>query len=113
MKSILRKVVGIVLTEALALGLFSCSNLSGDNGGSSSSGGDPVLPPAKETVAEPTFSVASGEVESGTSVTISCTTEGAKIYYTIDGSAPAVSSTEYTSAISITEAVTIKAIAVK
>ena len=106
MKSILKKVAGLAVTAVLALGMFSCSNGSTD---------DPVLPPAptKETVATPVFSVASGEVDSGTSVAISCTTEGAKIYYTTDGSAPTASSTEYTAAISVTAAVTIKAIAVK
>ena len=66
-----------------------------------------------ETVATPTFSVESGEVISGTSVTITCATEGAKIYYTKDGSEPTASGTEYTEAISITEVVTLKAIAVK
>ena len=69
--------------------------------------------PVMQTVAIPEFSIASGAVDSGTEVTISCSTEGAKIYYTTDGSEPTASSTEYTSAISITEAVTVKAIAVK
>ena len=67
----------------------------------------------KGTVATPAFSVASGEVDSGTSVTITCATEDAKIYYTTDGSEPTASSTEYTAAISVTAAVTLKAIAVK
>lgn len=102
MKSIFKKVAGIALVATLVLGMFSCSNGSSDTS-------DDVL----ETVATPTFSVASGEVENGTSVTITCATEGAKIYYTTDGSAPTVASTEYTAAISITEEVTIKAIAVK
>ena len=66
-----------------------------------------------QTVATPAFSVASGAVNSGTEVTISCATEGAKIYYTTDGSEPTASSTEYTAAISVTAAVTLKAIAVK
>ncbi|MCQ2613994.1 MAG: formylglycine-generating enzyme family protein [Treponemataceae bacterium] len=66
-----------------------------------------------EIVATPAFSVAVGAVVSGTEVTITCTTEGAKIYYTTDGFAPTASSTEYTAAISVTEAVTLKAIAVK
>ena len=61
----------------------------------------------------PVFSVASGAVNSGTEVTISCATEGAKIYYTTDGTKPTASSTEYTAAISVTAAVTVKAIAVK
>lgn len=106
MKSILKKAAGIAFIATLALGMFSCANDSND---------DPVFPPAptKETVATPVFSVASGEVESGTEVTITCTTEGAKVYYTTDGSEPTASSTEYTAAISIEADVTIKAIAVK
>ena len=67
----------------------------------------------KGTVANPAFSVASGAVNSGTEVTITCSTEGAKIYYTADGTEPTASGTEYANAISITEAVTLKAIAVK
>ena len=106
MKSILKKVAGVALAAVLALGMFSCSNGSSD---------DSVMPPVsgKQTVATPAFSVASGEVDSGTSVTITCSTEGAKIYYTTDGTEPTAESTEYTSAISVTTAVTLKAIAVK
>lgn len=65
----------------------------------------------KDVVATPTFSMASGAVDSGTSLTISCTTSGATIYYTTDESEPTSSSTAYSGAISITEAITIKAIA--
>ena len=100
MKSILRRVAGPAIAVTLAFGMFSCSNGSKDE-------------PVKETVATPTFSVAAGELEKGTNVTITCATEGAKIYYTIDESEPTASSTEYTDAIKVTEAVTIKAIAVK
>ena len=105
MKSILKKVAGVAVAAVLALGMIGCSNGSDD----------PVMPPVsgKQTVATPVFSVASGEVDSGTSVTITCTTEGAKIYYTTDGTEPTAESTEYTEAISITKAVTLKAIAVK
>ena len=99
MKSILKKVAGVALAAVLALGMFSCSN--------------GIDYPVKETVATPAFSIASGAVNSGTSVTISCATEGAKIYYTRDGSDPTAESTEYTTAISVTTAVTLKAIAVK
>ena len=99
MKSILKKVAGVALAAVLALGMYGCSSGNDD--------------PVKETVATPAFSVASGAVERGTSVTITCSTEGAKIYYTTDGSNPTSSSTEYTGAISVTAAVTLKAIAVK
>lgn len=64
-------------------------------------------------VATPTFAPAAGEVLSGTEVAISCATTGATIYYTTDGSTPTTASTEYTGAIEVTAAVTIKAIAVK
>ena len=64
-------------------------------------------------VATPTFTPASGEVASGTEVVIASATSGATIYYTTDGSTPTTSSTEYTVPVEVTEAVTIKAIAVK
>ena len=66
-------------------------------------------------VAKPIFSPVAGGVEAGTNVTISCATEGATIYYTM-GSAPSdptTGSIEYTGAITINNAITIKAIAVK
>ena len=63
--------------------------------------------------AVPTFSPVAGEVESGTEVTLSTTTEGATIHYTLDGSDPDENSATYSSAITIDEEKTIKAIAVK
>lgn len=46
-------------------------------------------------------------------VTITCATTGATIYYTDDGSNPTTASTAYSEGISITETKTFKAIAVK
>lgn len=67
-----------------------------------------------EQVATPVADPVAGEVESGTEVELTCATAGATIYYTDDGTEPtAESGTEYTTKIAITEAVTIKAIAVK
>ncbi|MDY5886664.1 MAG: chitobiase/beta-hexosaminidase C-terminal domain-containing protein, partial [Treponema sp.] len=99
MKSILKKVAGVAVAAVLALGMFSCSNV--------------IDYPVKQTVATPAFSVESGAVNSGTSVTITCSTVGAKIYYTKDGNEPTASSTEYKAAISVTPPMTLKAIAVK
>ena len=63
--------------------------------------------------ATPTFSVAAGEYDEAKSVTISCATDGAAIYYTTDGTTPTSSSTAYSSAIDITTTTTLKAIAIK
>lgn len=63
--------------------------------------------------AQPTFTPAAGTHNEAKSVTISCATEGATIYYTTDGSDPDDGSTEYTGAISVSSTQTIKAIAYK
>ncbi len=65
------------------------------------------------TTATPTFSVDEGEYSEAKSVELSCATDGATIYYTTDGTDPDEDSYEYTSAISITETTTLKAIAIK
>ncbi|MDE6334057.1 MAG: chitobiase/beta-hexosaminidase C-terminal domain-containing protein, partial [Muribaculaceae bacterium] len=67
----------------------------------------------KEVVATPKFSVAEGEVAEGTEVAITSATEGATIYYTVDGTNPTAASTVYSTPVVINEALTIKAIAVK
>ena len=51
--------------------------------------------------------------QDGNTVTITCATTGATIYYTTDGSAPTTASTKYESPFDITATVTIKAFAVK
>ena len=60
----------------------------------------------------PTASIASGTfVKAGTKVKLSTTAAGVNIYYTTDGSTPTTSSTLYAGGITITQNVTIKAIA--
>ena len=71
---------------------------------------DPYVP--GNQVATPTFSPAPGTYSSVQSVSISCSTSGATIRYTLDGSTPNSSSTLYSSPISVTDGeVTIKAVA--
>lgn len=54
-----------------------------------------------------------GGVTAGTKVSLSTMTEGATIYYTLDGSTPTAASTKYTEEILVNKPMTIKAIAVK
>lgn len=64
-------------------------------------------------VATPTFSVAGGNYDEAQSVTISCATGGATIYYTTDGSTPTSGSTAYSTAVNVNTSMTLKAIAIK
>lgn len=66
-----------------------------------------------QQAAKPTFSPAGGTFIAAQSVTISCTTAGATIYYTTDGTDPTTSSTQYSAAIPVAQTTTIKAIAIK
>lgn len=66
-----------------------------------------------EKVTNPVFTPAAGAIFAGTGVTLACTTEGAAIHYTIDGTEPTAESALYTEPIVINEATTVKAIAVK
>lgn len=66
-----------------------------------------------EVVADPVITPAAGYVKAGTEVTITCETEGAKIYYTTDNVNPTAESTEYTGAFELTASCTVKAIAIK
>ena len=63
-------------------------------------------------VAAPTFSTAAGAIAFPTTITLSSTTAGATIYYTIDGSTPSTASTQGTSVV-VNSAQTIKAFAIK
>ena len=64
-------------------------------------------------VYQPTFSPAGGMYKTSVEVTITTATEGASIYYTLDGSDATTSSTLYNGPITLTETTTIKAIAEK
>lgn len=69
----------------------------------------PVLQSAAAPVIDPNGGTFTGKQ----TVTITCATEGARIYYTLDGSDPTADSTLYTGAFTLTESATVKAIAVK
>ena len=62
-------------------------------------------------VATPVFSPDGGGFMGETDVTITCATDGATIYYTLDNTTPSKSSTPYTGAIHLDATTTIKAIA--
>ncbi|MCM1224280.1 MAG: chitobiase/beta-hexosaminidase C-terminal domain-containing protein, partial [Lachnospiraceae bacterium] len=67
----------------------------------------------KFTVKTPVISPASGSFTGNVSVTITCGSADAEIYYTTDGSTPSGSSTRYTGAFTVTPPVTVKAAAIK
>ncbi|OBR93301.1 N-acetylmuramoyl-L-alanine amidase LytC precursor [Clostridium ragsdalei P11] len=66
-----------------------------------------------DQVAAPTASPAGGAVAEGTTVSLSTATDGAAIFYTINGRTPTTSDTYYNGPITINASTTIKAIAVK
>lgn len=77
------------------------------------------LVPVRQTVEKPkldppTASIPSGtEVEAGEKISLSCGAEGAAVYYTLDGTGPSEQSALYADPITVTQNMTIKAIAVK
>lgn len=69
--------------------------------------------PGNQLVHVPEALPGAGEVEYGTSVILKTNTEGASIYYTLDGTNPTVSSSRYTGPITVYANMIIKAVAVK
>lgn len=82
---------------------------SGGSGGGGGGGG------GGKSVATPTFTLKPGAVDLGSKTKIECSTEGADIYYTTDGSTPTLESTKYNGEdITVPEGgITVKAIGVK
>ena len=64
-------------------------------------------------VERPVATPAAGFYTEAQNVTLTCATEGATIYYTLDGKEPTAASTEYTAPIAISKTTTLKAIALK
>ena len=96
--------------------VVSGSNDSGSNGSNGSNGsgtgGTGGTSGTSDAVAAPVISGTTPFAES-TSATISCSTAGASIYYTVDGSTPTSASTAYSGAIALRDTTTVKAIAIK
>ncbi len=67
----------------------------------------PVTPQASA----PTFTPAAGTFASAQTITMSDSTSGASIYYTLDGSTPTTSSSQYASPITLSSTATVNAIA--
>ena len=65
-----------------------------------------------ETVATPKMP-RSGEFSGSKTITITCATPGAEIYFTVDGSIPSAASMRYTGPFSISATTTVKAVAIK
>jgi len=68
---------------------------------------------AVSVVSTPVISPAAGSHINYVSITMTCATADAKIYYTTDGSTPDATDTEYTAAFTVTASATVKAIGIK
>ena len=91
--------------------VFTCTNATSAAGAGINS--ITIVGLKNNDVATPVFSLTEGTYTEEQSVAITCETEGADIYYTIDGNDPSANSTEYSQAITISETTTLKAIAIK
>lgn len=69
--------------------------------------------PDADALVPPTFSVMGGMYFEAQQVELTCTTAGADIFYTTDGTEPDEGATKYTTPISVTATTTIKAVAIK
>ncbi len=69
--------------------------------------------PGEVAVARPVATPPAGFYTEAQSVALTCATEGAEIYYTLDGTEPDATKTRYTAAVSIDKNTTLKAVAVK
>lgn len=90
------------LAFAALMLLSSCGSSTSSNGDTNSG----------SSVSAPAFSVAGGTYSSTQTVTLTSTTAGAVIFYTLDGSTPTVYSTPYFGALTVSSSETVKAIAV-
>ena len=97
----------VLCLAAILTGLGSLLNGCG-GGGSNSNSNNNTTP----QVATPTFSPIAGTYSAAQTVTISDSTAGSTIYYTIDGTTPTTSSTRYATPITVASTQTVQAIAI-
>lgn len=101
-----------LVLASTAVWLSSCDSGSNSTKDDTPAPKDTVVTPVA-TVAAPVFSPVDGIYATAQSVTLSTSTSGATIYYTTDGRVPTVSSTRYTSPVSVGATQLLRAIAVK
>ncbi len=76
-------------------------------------GADKFVPKGTELVETPVITPESGIYKEAQTVTITCETPEAEIYYTTDGTTPNTNANRYTAPFEVSNSITIKAIAVK
>ncbi len=79
--------------------------------GCGGSGTPATSAPSTPTAATPTLNPGTGTYNSAQTVTISDSTAGAAVYYTLDGSTPSAASTKYSAAFTVSTTTTVNAIA--
>jgi len=100
-------------TTTLAAGTHTVTATFGGSGAfAASTSGSLIETISEPTASAPAFSPAVGTYTASQSVKLSSSTSGASIYYTTNGTTPTTSSTKYSSAITVSGAETIEAIAV-
>jgi hypothetical protein len=94
----------------IAVGMVALGTLAGCAGITSATSSSQ---PATQAQGAPLFSPAPGSYSYAQSVSISAANNAAEIYYTIDGTAPSSASTPYSTPISISSSMTLRALAVE
>ncbi len=94
-----REIALIIIVLSIAILLFNC--------------GEIATKPEIKQVAKPTISPESGNYNRALEVSMTCSTEGARIYYSLDGSEPDENSLLYSGPIWVNSSSTIKAKAYK
>jgi len=102
---------GAMLAAVVLSGFLFCGCGGGSPGGGVATPVGPTPAPAAVTPTV-TSSTSNGAQNGASIVSLSSTTSGATIYYTLDGSAPTTSSQIYAAPILVSSTITVKAMAV-